>query len=218
MNEYIDIFNDKYEYLGTSTKKEAHAKGEWHRVFTCIIVDPQDETIVLQKKTPNRYNFERPDYLDISVGGHYKAGEAIEDGVREIKEELGIEVSYDKLVPLGIRQTVVTLASNYINKEFQHIHLLEYKAPLDSYQLSGDEVSGVVKVPVSQGIDLLTGKINNIEAKGIFFLNNKEIEKKLNLSIEDFVPNYLKTDQIFLRLFIAAEKYFKKNYESNLFW
>jgi isopentenyldiphosphate isomerase len=65
MNEKIDILNDKYEFVGTSSKQEAHKKGLWHRVFTCILVNPKHKTILLQKKGSGRYAFNRPDYLDV---------------------------------------------------------------------------------------------------------------------------------------------------------
>ncbi|WP_432855295.1 hypothetical protein ACQPXB_22030 [Amycolatopsis sp. CA-161197] len=46
--------------------------------------------MLLQKKAPRWYSFDRPDYADITVGGHYQAGETIPDGVREVHEELGL--------------------------------------------------------------------------------------------------------------------------------
>ena len=105
----IDIFNDRYEHLGIEDKKSAHAQGLWHRTFSALAINPTTRRVILQKKTPGCYSFARPDYAAITVGGHYQAGEAIPDGVREVHDELGLPVSYDDLHPIGLRQTAVTL-------------------------------------------------------------------------------------------------------------
>ena len=45
-----------------------------------------------------------PGLFDVTVGGHYASGEdARAAGPREIAEELGMEVPYAALVPLGRR-------------------------------------------------------------------------------------------------------------------
>ncbi|MGH3927347.1 MAG: NUDIX hydrolase [Pseudonocardiaceae bacterium] len=98
----IDIFNDRYEPIGTEDKKSAHTKGLWHRTFSALAINPASKRVVLQKKAPGRYIFDRPDYADITVGGHYQAGETIPDGVREVHEELGLPVAYRDLHPIGL--------------------------------------------------------------------------------------------------------------------
>ncbi|WP_028777230.1 hypothetical protein [Shimazuella kribbensis] len=54
--------------------------GLWHRVFTCIVINSENRTMLLQKKSPSLYTFDRPNYVDVAVGGHYVADERIEDG------------------------------------------------------------------------------------------------------------------------------------------
>src|SRR5580693_5133202 len=104
----IDIFDDRYEHAGTEDKKTAHARGLWHRTFSALALSPADRRVILQKKAPGRYAFDRPDYADITVGGHYHAGEAIPEGVREAREELGLPVAYSDLHRIGLRQTAIT--------------------------------------------------------------------------------------------------------------
>ena len=108
----IDVFNDRYELVGTEDKKAAHARGLWHRTFSALAIRPAAGRVLLQKKAPGRYSFDRPDYADITVGGHYEAGEGIPDGIREVHEELGLAVAYADLHPIGLRQTAVTLATD----------------------------------------------------------------------------------------------------------
>jgi isopentenyldiphosphate isomerase len=78
----IDIYNDRYEHTGTEDKQQAHRQGLWHRTFSALAVNPSSRQVILQKKAPGRYSFDRPDYADFTVGGHYHAGEGIPDGIR----------------------------------------------------------------------------------------------------------------------------------------
>lgn len=215
-DEKIDIFNDKYEFIGTATKKWAHQKGLWHRVFTCLIVNPKHKTVILQKKMPNRYLFKRLDYLDVSVGGHYLAGESIQQGIREIEEEIGLKVKFKDLIPLGVRQTAETVSKNYIANEFQHIFIYPSTRKLQDYVLDNVEVNSLVEIRVQDAIDLLTKKTNKIKGKEIFIIDNKNKLKIIDITRQDFVPSYLKKDQFFVKLFIAAKRYLNKETPSEL--
>lgn len=218
-DELIDIFNSDYVHLGTSLKSEAHKKGLWHRVFTGILVNPQYKTIYLQKKTCGKYPFERPDYMDISVGGHYLAGEKISDGIREIKEEVGLDIAFKDLIPLGIRQTSADISPEYKNNEFQHLFIIPSRYILNDYELNSSEVRGLVEIPIEKGLALLNGEINDLQVNAIF----KEADKKViieNFSItsNDFVPAYLKKDELMKRLFIAALRFTQGEKKELIYW
>ena len=59
-------------------KKIVHQKGLWHKVFTGILFNPDTNKIFLQTIFPkNSYDFERPDFVDFSVGGHVENNETI---------------------------------------------------------------------------------------------------------------------------------------------
>ncbi|MFC6871719.1 NUDIX hydrolase [Haloechinothrix salitolerans] len=161
----IDIFNDRYEHLGTEDKKEAHRQGLWHRTFSALALNPITRRIMLQKKAPGRYSFDRPDYADITVGGHYHAGETIPDGIREVHEELGLDIEYADLHPIGLRQTAVTLAPDYIEREFQHWHLLPLGIDLDAIPLADAEVSGLVDLDIDDAIALAEGAGDSVPAR-----------------------------------------------------
>ena len=168
VEELIDIYTDNYEYLGVAEKKIAHKKGLWHRVFTCVILNSIKSTIYLQKKRPNQYSFNRPDYLDISVGGHYRAGEQISDGIREVYEETGLsskEFSFEDLIPIGIRQTASTISEEYIANEFQHIFLLDYRGKPEGLLRYNDESNGFIELSIDNTIDLLTCKTDAIKGQ-----------------------------------------------------
>jgi len=214
----IDIFNDRYEPVGVDEKKTAHAQGLWHRTFSCLAVHPGRRRVVLQKKTPGRYDFDRSDYADFTVGGHYEARERLEDGIREVHEELGLTgVTYTDLHPLGVRQTAVTLAPEYIEREFQHWHLLPLELELAQIPLADAEVSGLVEVDLAAAFDLVERRRDRVPAsyatrsdRGLDYAGGE-------LSYSDLIPNYLRVDQLYLRLFVAARR-FCDGERTHLFW
>ena len=216
--EKLDIFDDKYEFVGTAGKKEAHEKGMWHRVFTCLLLNTKTKSVLMQKKVPSKYNFDRPDYLDISVGGHYQAGEELHEGIRELEEEVGVKVNFEDLVSLGVRQLAISPAENYIIREFMHIFLCPMDIDLKEYKLEEVEVAGLVELPIDKTIDLLNDKIKKIDCKGIFQSEGKQTIHKLEITTDDFIPSYLKGDQFMLRLLIAAKRYLKGDSEKEIFW
>jgi isopentenyldiphosphate isomerase len=213
----IDIFNDRYEHIGTADKKEAHRQGLWHRTFSALALNPINRRVLLQKKAPGRYSFDRPDYADITVGGHYHAGETIGDGIREVHEELGLPVTYADLHPIGLRQTAITLASDYIEREFQHWHLLPLEVGLDAIPLADAEVSGLVELELEDAIALATATTDSTPAAFASRSERGLTYTQGSLSRTELVPNYLDLDQLYLRLFIAARRYCDGE-RRHLFW
>jgi 8-oxo-dGTP pyrophosphatase MutT (NUDIX family) len=214
----IDIFSDRYEHVGTAEKKDANAQGLWHRTFSALLVNPAARTVTLQKKAPGRAGFDRPDYADFTVGGHYHAGEAIPDGVREAREELGLDdLDYADFFPLGIRQTAVTLAPDRIEREFQHWHLLPYDSPIDGIPLDDAEVSGLVEVNLHDAISLAAGERGQVDARYRTRDDHGQPLTAGHLSTADLIPGYLAIDRLYLRLFLAAHHYIRGD-RQHLFW
>src|SRR5574341_1276798 len=122
--ELIDIYDDRFQKIGTKTRWEAHRDGDWHRTFHCWIVyrdaATRQDYMVAQRRGPDKHFF--PNLLDITAGGHYAAGETVRDGLREVHEELGIEVDFERLIPLGVRLDVAVDGS-IINREISDVFL-----------------------------------------------------------------------------------------------
>ncbi|MGJ7906794.1 NUDIX hydrolase [Actinopolyspora sp. H202] len=213
----IDIFTDRYEHVGIENKKQAHRQGLWHRTFSALAINPSRRRVFLQQKAPGRYSFDRPDYADISVGGHYHAGERVEDGVREVHEELGLPVAYDELCPIGLRQTAVTLTADHIEREFQHWHLLPLDLELDAIPLADAEVSGIVEVDLDDAIALAAGETETVSARFASHGEHGLVHTGGTLSRAELVPNYLALDQLYLRLFVTARRYCAGE-RTHLFW
>lgn len=215
----IDIYTDRNQHLGTEDKKAAHENGLWHRTFSCLAINPTTATVLLQKKSPGRYVFDRPDYADFTVGGHYHAGETITAGVRELREELGLDTPYTDLQPLGIRQTAVTLAPTWIEHEFQYWHLLPLDLDLADIPLNDAEVCGLVEVALDDAIALAMNETTQVPARYLIRDGRDSARRLLDgtLHTTDLIPGYLTIDQLYLRMFIAARRYLTGE-RTHLFW
>ena len=204
----IDIYDDNYNYIGVEDKQVVHRNGIWHSVFTCQIFNSRDNCVYFQKKAPNRYSFSRPDYVDISVGGHYEAGENIEDGIREIYEETGLsDIKFQDLISIGIRQTASTIAENYIANEFQHVYLLDYKGDFSDLLKENEETSGFVKLDIDDVLNLLICQKTSIKGEFAFLRDKTVTVESVDITLNDFVPSYLRVDQFMLRLIVAIQRY-----------
>ena len=216
----ISIYNDRNELLNIAVEKaEAHQKGLWHRTFICILINKHTNSIILQRKSKDRYIFERPDYLDISACGHYDEGEEVPAGVRELQEELGLNPKFEELISLGVRQNSVILGENYHNNEFQHIfaYVINEKLENIAFNPEDEEVTSVVELNIEETIKLLTEKVSKIDAKDLNFKSKKI--SNVEITLNDFVPDFLKMDKFILRLFGAGNRILKGDFEKGLlFW
>ena len=205
-DELLDIFDDNMRHLGAAPRNEVHEKGLWHQTFHCWLIRREAGKIfvVFQRRGPDKKVF--PNALDITAAGHLVAGESPIDGLRELREELGIDASKDDLVPLGIRCDVAIIGS-IINREFCHTYLLECKIPLDSLILQADEVTGLVEMELTEGLDFFCDKRTtarvvgyNIDATG------KKHFLDIQISKNDIIP---RLDPYYLKIFIMAERFFQ---------
>lgn len=165
--EIIDIYDERGRSQGQATSRMAHATGLWHRSFHCWIVARKadgDHRILLQRRGPFAKSF--PNRYDISVAGHYKAGEGIEGGIRECREELGLEVSPDELVRIATRVIDENLYNGTINREFQDIYLLERGQPVESYALAYPELSAVVECSLRGLVGVVSGTVASAPCRG----------------------------------------------------
>ena len=209
--EILNIYNDNYELLGTCEKKLAHKIGLWHEVFTCLVINPEKNTVIMQIKNHSHNDVHEKDLIEITVGGHYQAGEILEDGIRELEEETGLNADFKNLVSLGVRQVATTPNPSYIIREFQHIFLYPTNKTLNDFKdFDEEEVNGYIEFNIDELINLLLRKSNKI--KGITKIGTKDID------LSNFVENYLKGDKLYLRLLIASKRFINKEDTELIFW
>jgi len=200
--EFLDIFDAQMKHIGTAERKEVHTKGFWHKTFHCWIVRSENGKGSVIFQIRDKAKDAAPNKLDITAAGHLEAGETPEDGLRELREELGVVIDYDKLKFLGIR---ITASENgdKINKEFAHVYMFRDDRDLSGYQMQENEVSGLVEIDIADGLKLCAGEISSIKSKVLRNINGKVASSVEQIKFEHFIP---RIDSYYYKVFIMAER------------
>ena len=136
--EYIEIYDDNNNPTGEIKEKtQAHEDGNFHRTAHIWIMNDKKE-LLLQKRSATKKS--HPNCWDISGAGHIRAGENVIGGaIRELKEELGVEVEEKDL------EYIATIKStkNPKNMEFGYVYLLKCNNQVEEYIFEDNEVSEV---------------------------------------------------------------------------
>lgn len=174
--EYIDIFDENNNPIGEKKEKQqAHEDGNFHRTAHVWIINDKNE-LLLQKRSTRKKS--HPNCWDISGAGHIKAGEAIIDGaIRELKEELGIEIEEKSLQYI----TTIKSTKNPKNMEFQYVYLLKCNKKIEEYIFEDGEVSEVKYIFYKDLEKMVEEKVEGLliheeEYKSLFkYITNKNI-------------------------------------------
>jgi isopentenyldiphosphate isomerase len=202
--ETIDILNYQGGKTGkTILRDEAHRTGAWHGAFHCCVLYTRDsrDCVLFQKRSHEKKI--APGQFDVSVGGHYASGEdAKTAGPREIKEELGLDVRFEELVPVGRRVFVYGLVPGVREHEFQDIFLLQRTLEPGQLALQREELDGVLELDVDSGIKLFSGKEPRV--RGCFYPTDGSSAEQLQIATADFVSCL---DNYYLKLFLLVRRY-----------
>ncbi|MEQ6389162.1 NUDIX domain-containing protein [Bacillaceae bacterium S4-13-58] len=185
--ELLKVFDKNRNEIGVAPRSEVHQKGLWHETFHCWLVrkDPSGTEIFFQLRSKNKKDW--PNLLDITAAGHLLADETVEDGIREVEEELGIPVHFQDLISLGVIQNQVTIGA-FLDHEFCHVFLYEGNFKDEDFNLQEEEVSGMFQASFDEFCELWTGGRETLEVEG--FVLDKEgvrLSESRVVSQDDFV-------------------------------
>ena len=185
VDEKIDVLDTRGLMTGeVAWKSEAHQLGLWHRCIHCWIASPETSFsgpyLFVQRRAAGKETW--PDRLDVTVGGHLGAGEkALEGGLREIEEELGLQITAGDLIPLGTRRVELKIPAG-IDREFQDVFLLVRSLFPGDLQLQKEEVAAVARLRLDD-VEALCG--------GSEVLAEEWVSGRItpvSVRLEDFVP------------------------------
>ncbi|MCT2534293.1 NUDIX domain-containing protein [Aquibacillus koreensis] len=189
MSELLDIFDEHFNPLGSASRKEVHQKGLWHQTFHCwVVMEQNNQTYLLfQIRHPNKDTF--PSKLDISAAGHLLSGETISDGVREVKEELGIDVTLDELLKFGIVKEKL-VGKDFIDCEYCHLFMHHTDLSLSQFSIQEEELTGLVLVKVDDFDNLINDNVGSIKAEGYKMEHGTQRDCQMDVTKQDFVPHH----------------------------
>lgn len=147
--ELIDIVDENGNFTGEVLEKEiAHDRNLLHNEIACFVINSNKE-ILLQKRSMNkRFN---PGKWGLCAG-HVDSGESLEDAtIREIKEEIGLDVTVDELHTFTEREVNIKEKNSHI----AYFYYLVTDKKEDEFVIQEEELSEVKWFNVDYIIELV---------------------------------------------------------------
>lgn len=168
-HELFDLCSPDGAPLGRQKERAlVHRDGDWHRsLHIWVVIQGEDGSphVLLQRRSAEKDTYPRA--LDVAVAGHYRAGEALEQGLREAEEEIGLALGPDDVVRIGLRRRADRRPGIQDN-ELQDIFVARTDRRLRDLTPFADEVEALIAIPLDEAAKLLSGEA--AEARGIELL------------------------------------------------
>lgn len=155
-DEFLNLI-DEHSRLTRSAKPRSlvHRDGDLHPTVHIWLIKRRDMGIfvLLQKRAPGKDV--NPGKYDVSAAGHVsQGGEFRHAAVRELKEELGIETTGEKLELIGLFNNVERYGDINDN-ELSAVYLCREEVDADSLVLQDSEVSEVCWAEIDEMLSVM---------------------------------------------------------------
>lgn len=182
--EYLDVYDEEKNYIGTYPRDYVHENALWHNTVHCWLYD-KEGNIYFQIRSDEKTFY-------TTASGHVLANESIKEAFgREIKEEIGIDVHYEKAVLVGVvtwkMDKIKKDGTKFLDRVFAHVNVLEFDEKNVEFQFDTNEVLGVIKVNAKETLDLFKKGNGEIPAELITTENGSNKRLKRNVNIEEFL-------------------------------
>ena len=148
MIEYLDVYDNLGNVTGKVIKrgdKKVELSDNEHIAVGVIYIENNNDEFLMQKTSLSKGG------LYSSTGGHICCGESpLESIKREVLEELGIDISNDKIVELGFI---------LYDKPIRYMFYLKKDIDLDKIALQKEEVDYVEYMTINQIKELIDKKL-----------------------------------------------------------
>ena len=180
--EYFDILDEYGNKIGKKKlRSEVHHDGDWHRAVHIWIVNNSGD-VLLQRRSANKDS--NPNMLDISSAGHLSAGDnSIEAALRELKEELDLDVNKEELIFIKTIKRSTRHTETFINNEFDDLYILRINKTIDDMKFQVEEISEILFVPYKKFKQMIENKQTDLlrhdeEFKILFNMFDNEFDNK----------------------------------------
>ncbi|QKS70408.1 NUDIX domain-containing protein [Paenalkalicoccus suaedae] len=155
--EYIMAVDENRQPIRPYSRDEIHSLGLWHETFQCWLVYKQggEVHVLFQKRSESKKDF--ASLYDITAAGHLLSNETVTDGIRELHEELGIDVSFTDLDKVGVIQDVI-ITDSFRDYEFAHVFTYELHTWPIAFDIQVEEVDSIVSMPLKEMKKLINGE------------------------------------------------------------
>lgn len=190
-DELFDVVDqDGIPTGGTKRRADVHRDGDWHRAFHLWMVARGDDgvpRVLFQRRSSGKDTW--PNRLDVSVGGHFRSGETIDDVVREVDEEVGIQPKLSDLVYIG-RRRAVSDQSQWVDRELQEVYVLAFPEGFPVFRPNVTEIESLVQIAIVDLVRLFRGETASVPALSAAVLAGNKIGRwgQCEIATADFVP------------------------------
>lgn len=186
--ELLKVFDHHGKHIGIATREKVQSKGLWHETFHCWFISKEEDKYFFHFQLRSAEKKDYSNLLDITAAGHINTEENVADGIREVHEELGIDLALEDLIYIGCIQDEI-IQDIIIDRELAHIFFYNIPNPLN-YTFQIEEVAGIMKVELALFEQLWFEKIDNIGATGIVVDKKlRQIEVDSRVAKGDFLPH-----------------------------
>lgn len=205
--EIVDILQPG-SFVKTGVQKtveEAHLNGDWLGSFNLWVLTRKPTPSILYQQR----SFDSPLWpglLDVTVGGHYMAGENPQDGLREAREEIGKDYEYNSLLYLGRKLAVWDKLTGEKLRYCVDVFLVEDNDNLTNYKIQREELEGLFVCPINELLGVHSGEVQYFMAQGISFSGNRLKSTSIKVDIGVFPENW---DNYHYKMVVLANDYFR---------
>lgn len=182
--DILDVYDQNGMHTGTCERKTVHDDGLWHFAMHCWLYTKIDKTqyVIFQRRQTDKRIF--PNKLDVAAAGHYIAGEQLEDGLRELIEELNINPSDIEVSFYGTEKFSYE-DSEIKNNEFWNIYVCYFNFNGYDIAFEESELKDVLFLPLNETMELMQ---SNGEGDVCGF--SVKQKKLVPINLDDFVAPY----------------------------
>jgi isopentenyldiphosphate isomerase len=182
--ELFDLYTKDGSPLGARKARAlVHRDGDWHRSLHIWVLLP-GPLLLLQRRSAGKDT--RPRAIDVAVAGHYRAGEGLEQALREADEEIGLPLGPGDVVRLGLRRRADTSKPGIRDNELQDIFMAWSPRPLEELTPSADEVESLIALPLDDAARLFSGAQER--ASGLATAPGRRAPEAAEVSIHEIIP------------------------------
>lgn len=188
--EYLDIYDEQGNYLGKETRNIVHRDALWHNTVHCWLYD-KDGNIYFQIRKDEQK-------LYTTASGHVKAGETIKEAFgREVEEEIGINIDYDKAIFVNVYKFIMDKNKSdgtlFRDRAFSNVYVCIFDGDDNNFSFDEEELLGLVKIDAKKTLNILKNEKGKINATIIQIENNDIVVREKQIGFNDFLVNYGET-------------------------
>lgn len=184
--ELLDIYDEQGNHIGTEDRKVVHRDALWHKTVHCWLYDKFGNVFFQRRRDKGT--------LYTTASGHLQAGETIEEGfAREIREEIGATIDYNKTIKVNVVKFVMDReepdGSVFKDRAFANVYVCEFDGKYDELEYDEVELDGLVLVNAKDTLEILKNETGSITGTEIKRIDGKITSYEKVIKFEDFLVN-----------------------------